>query len=99
MIFVSLIAFFLIPTIENDGSFSTKFEILASTWEYMKHCSILDFLLGVGFANSYKYMEIGGHNLFVIQFVESGLIGTILFLIANLTLIKSTQKYLSLIHI
>lgn len=93
MIFVSLIVFFLIPTIENDGSFSTKFEILASTWEYMKHCSILDFLLGVGFANSYKYMEIGGHNLFVIQFVESGLIGTILFLIANLTLIKPTQKY------
>jgi len=38
-------------------------------------------------------MELGGHNLFITHFVESGLIGLLFFLMINLSLIKRTQKY------
>lgn len=90
---VILVSFFLIPKIMNDPSFSTKFIILNSTWEYIQKSSLLNFLFGIGFGNSYKYMELGGHNLFITHFVESGLIGLLFFLMINLSLIKRTQKY------
>ena len=90
---VILVSFFLIPKIMNDPSFSTKFIILNSTWEYIQKSSLLNFLFGIGFGNSYKYMELGGHNLFITHFVESGLIGLLFFLTINLSLIKRTQKY------
>ena len=38
-------------------------------------------------------MKIGGHNLFVIQFVESGLIGLMFFLALSIFVLKPTGKY------
>ncbi|MFK8265480.1 hypothetical protein [Capnocytophaga cynodegmi] len=93
MIFFTMLILFIAPRLANDLSFLSKFEILDLTYKYLQECSLGEFLFGIGFGNTVKYLGIGAHNLFVTHLVESGLIGLTFFLAINLILIRPTQKY------
>lgn len=85
--------FVVLPNIAEDGSFLSKFNILELTWEHLGKSSFIQFLLGVGFANTYKHIGIGAHNILVTHLIESGLIGLLFFLMVNFFLVKATKKY------
>lgn len=83
----------VLPNIAEDGSFLSKFHILELTWEHLGKSSFIQFLLGVGFANTVEYIGIGAHNILVTHLMESGLIGLLFFLTVNFFLVKATKKY------
>lgn len=96
--FVSLIlAFILFPILFEyrmiDDSFSTKFEIIDKTIEYLSKASLTNLLFGVGFGNAVEVLDMGAHNFFVIYLVESGFIGLILIVILwTYILLKTKYK-------
>ncbi|HHA3590526.1 TPA: hypothetical protein ACODK8_004753, partial [Salmonella enterica subsp. salamae serovar 21:z10:z6] len=42
---------------------------------------LFDVLTGVGFGNTFSYIGIGPHNIYIALFIETGLIGLILYLL------------------
>lgn len=65
----------------NDISFMSKFRIISYALDYISSASIGNILFGLGIGNAVDAIGIGAHNLLVTYFIESGLIGLMLFLI------------------
>lgn len=89
-----LIPFFIITIyivyslISTDESFLSKFYIINHAVEYVKKSSFDTLLLGVGFGNAVKYLNIGSHNFIVTYLVESGIIGLFLILYFHFLFLK-----------
>ena len=64
----------------TDVSFTSKFHIIDATISYVENYSISTVILGAGIGNAKDYLGIGAHNLLITFFVETGLVGLILFI-------------------
>lgn len=72
--------YFLLDKIESDGSFKSKFYILELFINYLEHATVLNLITGVGFGNTFSYLGIGPHNIYIALFIETGLLGLVLYL-------------------
>ncbi|QXM06681.1 hypothetical protein [Crassaminicella indica] len=82
----------------QDSSFISKFQILYLAFKNVNSWGVKDLLLGVGFNNAPKILNISAHNFLLVYFFESGVIGLslILFLIYVIT-IKTNYRGLYII--
>ena len=79
-----------------DGSFLSKFYILDKVATYISNnFNWYDYLVGVGLSNTYDLIGIGGHNIGVILFFETGIIGCILYFAYFLTAFEEYYSYTS----
>lgn len=70
----------------TDGSFLSKIYIVDEAWRYMyNNFSLFQFLFGNGLAQTYDALGIGAHNIAVVLVFETGIIGTIIYLLYFLT--------------
>ncbi|EDV6630823.1 O-antigen ligase family protein, partial [Salmonella enterica subsp. enterica serovar Minnesota] len=81
VIAVIVFLYFLLDKIQSDGSFQSKFYIFDLFLNYIKVAPLFDVLTGVGFGNTFSYIGIGPHNIYIALFIETGLIGLILYLL------------------
>lgn len=66
--------------IVTDGSLLTKFEIIQSVALYVKDADTLGIIFGSGVGNSiHALVDRSSHGLLMTLFVETGLIGTLLY--------------------
>ncbi|MDA1777446.1 hypothetical protein PDL16_10050 [Bacillus cereus group sp. BY9-3LC] len=82
---------FLINYIDDDISFLSKLDIIDRTITFMKHASISEIAIGIGFGNAFKYLQIGAHNFIVTYLIESGVIGLFLLLLLWWKILRSTK--------
>lgn len=84
---VALIAFyFLLDKIESDGSFKSKFYIFELFITYLGNVTVTNIITGVGFGNTFTYLGIGPHNIYIALFIETGVLGLFLYLLIFLYL-------------
>lgn len=77
--------------IANDASFATKFLIINLAFDFLKGVPISTILFGIGVGNTFDFIGIGAHNLFIMLLLETGLIGLFLFLVNIYFIIKATK--------
>lgn len=87
---IGLFKSFLI--LRDDASFLSKFEILNKSYNFMLNASLEQLFLGIGFGNSPKFIGIGAHNIFVIYFLEAGLVGGFIFFMVQYYIYLDTKK-------
>ncbi len=89
---------FIYQFFSKDLSFLTKFDIYFATIKYINDSTYWQIIRGVGYGNSYDFLGIGTHNLFITYFVEGGLITLVLILMLYLLMfIKNNGKFLYLL--
>lgn len=66
----------------TDGSFLSKIYIIDESISYMsKNFSLFQYLFGNGLAQTYDALGIGAHNIAVVLIFETGIIGTLIYLL------------------
>lgn len=66
----------------TDGSFLSKIYIIDESIKYMSNnFSLFQYLFGNGLAQTYDTLGIGAHNIAVVLLFETGIIGTIIYLL------------------
>ncbi|EAB5942760.1 hypothetical protein DTG90_25400, partial [Salmonella enterica subsp. enterica] len=70
VIAVIVFLYFLLDKIQSDGSFQSKFYIFDLFLNYIKVAPLFDVLTGVGFGNTFSYIGIGPHNIYIALFIE-----------------------------
>lgn len=89
-----LIGIYLSTYLETDGSFQSKFSIMALAYNKFQMMSLSDILFGIGMGEAKSYLGIYPHLLFLTYFFESGLIGLAFFILFMFSYI---YKYNSII--
>ncbi|MBM3176603.1 MAG: O-antigen ligase family protein [Bacteroidetes bacterium] len=92
--FIALTAiywFYLRPIIIGDFSFRAKYNMIDLVMFYFSKAGIVDLLVGVGFTNSIRELGIYAHNIFLVYFMETGIIGLMLWIILQVHLITSSK--------
>lgn len=88
----------------SDGSFLTKFNIINNAINYsINNFTIHDYVFGIGLGNSYDFINMGAHNILVILFFETGILGFIIYLLHIITIYTSyisnpNKKYFILFY-
>lgn len=82
IIIASILTFtIIIPMVEEDKSFMSKFEIANLVIEYYEQSPpINEQLIGVGVYQSQKVFGIYAHSFLMVQMIEMGIVSTILLL-------------------
>ena len=83
---------FVLNYFSNDISFASKFYIISLTVEYVQHSTWFDIFFGVGLGGAEQAIGMGAHNLLLSLFIETGLVGVILFVYVNILFICKLQK-------
>lgn len=65
----------------TDPSFKIHFDIYIETFNYLKKCSLFEFLFGLGPNNSISVLGRYAHNIICIMLIEYGFIHFIIFII------------------
>ncbi|MFX6101295.1 O-antigen ligase domain-containing protein [Acinetobacter baumannii] len=79
-VFVLSLLFLINTGLINDGSFLSKFYIYDLSFNYMvENFGLVDYIFGVGLANSFINIGIGAHSIGVILLFETGILGTFLY--------------------
>lgn len=81
LLFIPLIYVYALSLAHIDGSFHSKFLIVSKTIDYLSSTNFINLLFGVGFGNASTVLNMGAHNIFVVNIVEAGLLGLILTII------------------
>lgn len=76
VVYISLLLSFYL---ENDGSFNSKFHIISLVLSKINFFSLSDFLFGIGMDQSSSFLGISTHILLLTYFIETGLIGLLIF--------------------
>lgn len=92
-VFFGVAAYFMVDYFSADVSFGSKFKILHLALDYLDKSTLVDFIFGVGLGNAESVIGMGAHNVFVSLFIEAGVIGLALFLIANVIFLLKLRRY------
>jgi O-antigen ligase len=90
-ILIGVLLIVLYQILSKDASFTTKFLIIELAIDFLKSVPLNTILFGVGMGNTFNFIGIGAHNLFVTLLIETGLLGLLLFLINSYFIIKKTK--------
>ena len=72
-------------------SISLKYMIITRSRDFWYASPLVTKLFGIGFANTYSKIGIGGHNIIVTYLMESGLIGVAFLLILWWMIVLKTR--------
>jgi O-antigen ligase len=89
-----IIGIYIYNLLYEDASFRTKVQIVDIFFNSLDYIqNKYAFLIGMGLGNSKEFLNIYAHNIFLLYFLEIGLIGLILWLFTiALILIKTNWK-------
>ena len=79
--------------IVSDNSLMGKLNILNYAMLWWEKTSLFDKLFGVGYGNAVSAIGMGSHNIIISYFVESGVLGLILFIVLLVSLLYETGKH------
>lgn len=91
IVFLLISSVFILSLIKNDVSFNSKFMILYLAIDFLQSIPLTSIFTGIGMGNTFSFIGIGAHNLFVTLTLETGLIGLVLFLVSIYFSIKKTK--------
>jgi len=89
----------LIP--QNDTIFSGRLGLLRANFEEFDKSPVSDRLCGAGFGRTIEYSRkhgimIGGHNIYLVFLVDTGVVGLLLFILSQILLLfQAFALYLS----
>jgi hypothetical protein len=90
-------ASYVLPTLNGDGSFASKFEILSAFSTYVDASEWSALLLGVGAGQAFSVLGIGAHNILVTYVVELGLVSSLLLLFAWIAITARSRATVPLV--
>lgn len=77
---------YLLPS--NDGSFSSKVNIFNHVLDYYNRADLSELFTGIGLSKSLDRFNIHTHSLYLTYFVETGILGFLLFMLFVIVYIK-----------
>lgn len=93
---ISLVAIFGLPVflqqVLADNSLAMRFGILDRAMLWWENTSFAEKVFGVGFGNAVSAIGMGSHNIIVSYFVESGVIGLIIFTVLLISMFYQAGK-------
>lgn len=91
-IFIIIISYEIYKLVQDDLSFQSKFHIFSISYDYFINANAYNKLFGVGLTNGVYAIGKGTHSLYATLFIETGLIGVLLF--SNMILSLFVKKYI-----
>jgi O-antigen ligase len=94
-----IIGIYIYNILSEDASFRTKVQIIDVFFNNLSYIhDKYTFWVGMGLGKSKEFLGIYAHNIFLLYFLETGLIGLILWLLSmTLILIKTNWKGLMIL--
>jgi hypothetical protein len=81
----------------EDYSLSTKYDIWRRAYDYFNRCTIEQFVFGNGYGNSTYQLGMYAHVHILVQMIEFGVIGTVLYMAIFLVIISDNRDTLHLL--
>jgi hypothetical protein len=69
----------------------SKFEIYDNFIISLNQLPIFNILFGNGMGNNYEILGIGAHNIIVLHVLDMGIIGTVLWLLVQISILWKTK--------
>lgn len=91
---IIIFIFLIILIIKNPETLLVRFLIVEKTIDYLKSADMHSIIFGLGMGNSISAIGMGGHNLFITNLLELGIIGSLFNFFLWYLFYKQSKKIL-----